>query len=501
MTHKRLNPVDLAWLVTDSRVTPNHVGGLLIFQLPADAPRDYLRSMLAEFRAHQAFTPPWNLKLKSALTINPLACWVEADEIDLEYHIRHAALPWPGGERELGELVGRLQSTPIDLTRAPWECTLIEGLENDRFGLFVKMHHSLIDGVSGMAMLQRAMSTSQKASFKQPPFWDQSAAQGERREKKERPAPSMAQVMASAMKALNLGAATLPHLASAFGKMMRRIGDPSEGLAVPFNTPQSLFNGRVHEKRRFATQQVPLARMRAVCDATGATLNDVVLALCGAALRRFLIERDALPEKPLTAGIPISVRPSDDDGTGNAISFIVATLGTDIEDARLRLQAIQASTREAKAHVQSLPRQAMTQYTMLLMGPTILTMLLGLGGRVRPMFNRTISNVPGSAKPLYFRGAELLAIYPASIATHGQAMNITCCSYNGQMDFGFVACHTSVPSMQRIAVYLGEAMNELEQAFRPKKATPAKKTAPAAKTATRQRAPRKKAAAIQTDTP
>ncbi|WP_024537096.1 WS/DGAT/MGAT family O-acyltransferase [Comamonas badia] len=513
MEKKRLNPVDLSWLVTDSRVTPNHVGGLLVFQLPEDAPRDYLRTMLTDFRAHNRFTAPWNLKLKSAVTINPLATWVQTEDIDLEYHIRHAALPWPGGERELGELVGRLQSTPIDLTRPPWECTLIEGLEDNRFGLFIKMHHALIDGVSGMKLLQKAMSASQKASLQQAPFWDQGASVNPARERRERPEPSIAQATAMAMKALNLSVETLPHLASAFGKIVRRIGDPSEGLAVPFNTPQSLFNGRVHGKRRFATQQVPLERMRAVCEASGATLNDVVLTLCGTALRRFLLERDALPDKPLTAGIPISVRPSDDDGTGNAISFIVATMGTDIEDARLRLQTVQASAHEAKAHVQSLPRLAMTQYTMLLMAPTILALLLGMGGRTPPMFNMTISNVPGPAKPLYFMGAQLLAVYPASIVTHGQAMNITCQSYNGQMNFGFTACHASVPSVQRIAVYLGEAMDELEQAFRPRKAAPAKKTAtakkttpakqaaPAQKAAPRKRAPRKPAEAAPTENP
>jgi hypothetical protein len=163
------------------------------------------------------------------------------------------------------------------------------------------------------------------------------------------------------------------------------------------------------------------------------------------------------------------VRPKDDEGTGNAISFIVATLGTDIEGAEERLRAIRASVLHAKAHVQSLPRAAMMQYTLLLMAPTILTLLTGIGGRTRPMFNITISNVPGPDKPMYFRGAELLAIYPASIVTHGQALNITCESYAGYMNFGFTACHTSVPGIQRLAVYAVEALAELEDALLPKK--------------------------------
>jgi len=253
---------------------------------------------------------------------------------------------------------------------------------------------------------------------------------------------------------------------------------------VPFSAPMSVLNGRVREKRRFATQRFSMERLRAVATAAGCTLNDVVLAICGGALRRFLDERKALPGKSLTAGIPVSVRPKDDDGTGNAISFIISTLGTDIADPVARLDAIRASVKHAKEHVQSLPRQAMMQYTVLLMAPTILTLLTGIGGRTRPMFNITISNVPGPEKPLYFRGAELLATYPASIVTHGQAVNITCQSYAGYMNFGYTGCHSSVPSMQRLAVYTGEALQELEDAVLPKAITAGKasrrKPAPAA---------------------
>ena len=138
-----------------------------------------------------------------------------------------------------------------------------------------------------------------------------------------------------------------------------------------------------------------------------------------------------------------------------------------IADPVARLEAIRRSVQHAKAHVQSLPREAMMNYTMLLMAPTVITLLTGVGGRTRPMFNITISNVPGPDKPLYFRGAELLAIYPASIVTHGQALNITCQSYAGAMNFGFTGCHASVPSLQKLAVYAAEALRELEAAVRP----------------------------------
>jgi WS/DGAT/MGAT family acyltransferase len=254
-------------------------------------------------------------------------------------------------------------------------------------------------------------------------------------------------------------------------------------MVVPFlDSPNSVLNCRVREKRRFATQQFPLERLRALATAADGTLNDVVLAISGGALRRFLLERDSLPEQALTAGIPVSVRPKDDEGSGNAITFIVASLGTHLADPVARFQAIRASIKHAKAHVQSLPKQAMAQYTVLLMAPTMLQMLTGIGGRTRPMFNVTISNVPGPDKILYFRGAEMLASYPASIVTHGLALNITCTSYAGYMDFGFTGCHASVPSMQHLAVYATEALEELEAAFREKPAPVKRKPKPAATT-------------------
>ncbi len=256
---------------------------------------------------------------------------------------------------------------------------------------------------------------------------------------------------------------TVPQLLLAFGKLLRTSGPTDESLQVPFGAPSTALNGRVRAKRRFATQQIAIERMKALAAAAGCTLNDLVLATCGGALRRFLDDSGDLPEKSLTAGIPVSVRPKDDDSTGNAITFIIATLGTDIEDPIARLAAIRASVQSAKAHVQSLPRAAMTQYTIALMAPTLLTLLTGLGGRTRPMFNITISNVTGPDKPLYFRGAELLGTFPASIVTHGQALNITCQSYAGMMDFGFTGCHANLPHMQRIAVYTGEAFDELER--------------------------------------
>lgn len=472
----KLNPLDSAWIVTESRATPNHVGGLLQFKLPDDAPKDFMRTLMDSFRSHRQFTPPWNQRLRPSFSMNPLRVWVEDETIDLEYHVRHAALPWPGGERELGELVGRLHSTPLDLSRPPWECTIIEGLEGDRFALFIKMHHSLIDGISGVKLLQQGMSADRAQSMHLPPFW----ATGKVRHRSAQKAhealmPTVAHAISGAVQELRMQAATIPQLVSAIGKLIKNSVMPVSDMALPFEAPRSVLNGRVREKRRFTTQQFSVQRMKTLATAANCTLNDVVLAICGGALRRFLAERNNLPDQSLTAGIPVSVRPKDDEGNGNAITFIVSTLGTDIAGVLDRLRAISKSVQSAKEHVQSLPRTAMTQYTMLLMAPTLLTLLTGIGGRTRPMFNITISNVHGPDKPLYFRGAEMVANYPVSIVTHGQALNITCYSYAGNMHFGFTGCHSSMPSMQKLAVYTADALAELEAEILPTAAAKAVK--------------------------
>jgi diacylglycerol O-acyltransferase len=454
--------------------------------------------LMAVWRRQHGFAAPWNRRLRLPILKSPIHHWVEDDEIDLEAHLRHTALPFPGGERELGELIARLHSQPLDLSRPPWECTLIEGLDGGRFAIYIKMHHSLIDGVSGVKLLQRVMATTREGSLELPPFWTVGSGAGRSTAERDTKAPTMANVLAAVVEGLRGQMGTVPQLLMAFAKMLRMTREVDTDLAVPFGAPGATINGRVRSKRRFATQQFEMARIKALADAAGCTLNDIVLAVCGGALRRFLDDSGDLPEAALTAGIPVSVRPKDDENAGNAITFIIATLGTDIEDPLERLMAVRRSVQAAKDHVRSLPRAAMMQYTIALMAPTILTLLTGLGGRTRPVFNITISNVPGPDKPLYYRGAELLGTFPVSIVTHGQALNITCHSYAGKMAFGFTGCHATLPHMQRIAVYTGEAFDELEKLLMVPVAAPKRRRAAPRKAAPRKRAPKPNGAALPT---
>ena len=460
---KKLNTMDASWLMVESRETPMHVANLAIFSLPKDASDDFVQQLVARAKASKDFVSPWNLRLRGGALGKVAPAWVEDNDIDMDYHFRHSALPKPGGERELGILVSRLHSHQLDFGRPPWECHIIEGLENNRVALYVKMHHSLIDGVSGARMLQRLFSPdSEKRNMPAP--WSVPEP------KKDTSAAAQASPMDAATESLKSKTnGSTGSLFKALRTLVKAGRDPNDPLTPPFAAPKSILNKRVKSPRRFATQQYDLALIKKLAKAADCSLNDIVLYLCSTALRRFLKEANQLPTQSLTAGIPVNIRAKDDMGTGNAISFIMANLGTDIADSLKRLEVIKASTNRAKEHLQSLPKSALTQYTMLVMAPYMLQLISGLGGIAKPVFNVTISNVPGPDQTLYYNGARLEAMYPVSLIAHGGAINITCLSYAGTLNFGYTGCRDTLPHMQRIAVYTGEALDELSQLLRIKK--------------------------------
>lgn len=460
---KRMSVLDSSWLMVESEDTPMHVGNLLIFSLPEGAPETFLRDMVERMKNAGEVQAPWQYKLFSGSKLGRTFApgWVVDHKLDLDYHVRHSALPKPGSERELGVLVSRLHSHPLDFSRPLWECHIIEGLENNRFAMYTKMHHSMIDGISGVRLLQKILSADPTQLEMTPPWCVEPS---KRRPSSGESVSSIQGAFTQAVEALKIQAGSTPRLLGAVAKLASAARKKDDSaLTAPFVGPQSILNNRITGQRRFATQHYEIDRLKAICRETDSSLNDVVLQICGTALRRFLLEQDKLPEHPLTAGIPVNIRPADDEGTGTAISFMIASLATDEPDPLARLEQIKASTQKAKEHLQSLPRHILNQYTMLLMSPYIMQLVSGLGGRMRPVFNVTISNVPGPQEALYYEGAQLQAMYPVSLVTHGGALNITCLSYAGALNFGYTGCRDTLPSMQRLAVYTGEALEELEQ--------------------------------------
>lgn len=467
MTRKAMGPIDKMFIWGESRESMMHVAGLQIFTPPADAGPHFVRDLVDSLLAVRKVERPWNLRLATPnFQLNPLHAWVEEASIDLDYHVRHSALPAPGGERELGKLVSRLHANPVDFQRPPWELHVIEGLAGGRFAFYTKIHHALVDGYSAMKIMTRSMSTGPDERDK-PIFY---ALPEPRREKAPRVPRGKPDLLGGLANALRRQATSIGELGSAVREMANAAVAGNDALKTPLQAPPCVLNGRITRNRRFATQQIPLDRLRAVATAAGGTLNDVVIALCAAGLRRYLHEIGALPKAPLVAYLPVNVRPKGDEGGGNAIGAILVSMATNVADPKKRLETIIASTSRAKEQLRGMSQRAILEYSMLLMMPFLLQLARAMtGDRIKmPLnFNLCISNVPGPDEPLFLRGARMDAVYPVSIPTHAMGLNITVESYAGYLDFGFVGCRDTLPHMQRLAVHTGEALDELEAVYFP----------------------------------
>jgi WS/DGAT/MGAT family acyltransferase len=460
---KMLNLLDLSFVLMETRQTPMHVAGLQTFLPPPDAPRDYPRRVYEHLRSFPVTAAPFNYVLRGLGSGRLLPTFEVAPRVDLDYHLRHSALPYPGGERELGVLVSRLHSNPMDLDRPLWEIHLIEGLHGGRFALYAKLHHSLADGISGVGLLN---FSDERERSDTPPVWAQD------RPKKARPyatAPGTMGAMSQVSAALTNQARALPDLFRGLvGSAQAALGvKPNPEFASLAEAPRTIFNVDVTPQRRVATQSTSLARMKAIGEAAGGSVNDVLLAACSAALRRFLDELGSLPSKSLIASIPVALPrdTSQPGGGGNAISFANVKLGTDVDDVRERFDLIRRSSVAGRDHLKQMSPTALMAYTVLISSPQMLTRVPAIGARVPPIYNVIISNVPGPRSRLYFCGAEMEAYYPISALAHGQALNITVLSYAGGLYFGFTGCADKVPHLQRLAVYTGEALDELERVF------------------------------------
>lgn len=465
---KRLSLLDSNFLMAENRETPMHVAGVSLYRYPRGVDKsEFIRDLREILLSSTDLRPPFGQRLAdSVLSRANLAFFWENDrEIDLDYHIRHSALPKPGRYRELFTLVSRLHSTLLDRNRPLWEMHLIEGLAGNQFATYLKTHHCMMDGVASMQMAQSMLSPSSKGRKDYSPLsreaWehyrksttgpDRPAAPISRRDRHSLAERIVDQIGGGA----NLARALLKYANVWVGG-----GKP---LNVPWHgVPRGSISSDVSGSRRFVAQTWPYQRIRAVSKALNGTLNDAVLAMCAGALRNYLAHTGDLPTRPLKAMVPISLRVEGDVESANAVGFIVANLGTDLADAGDRFDTIRQSMLAGKAVYSGLSAGEAALFTQLTSSPLLITTLLGLGEWL-PAYNLVISNVPGPRKHMYWNGARLEGIYPASIVLHGQALNITLVSYADQIDFGIIACRRTMPSIQRLLDLLEEALVELEE--------------------------------------
>jgi len=476
---KALSPTDSAFLWMETRNQPMHVAGLNIYTPPKGAGPEFVGEMMAEWRKHLTAHAPFNLKPRLRLG---LWYWEEDKDFEMDYHVRHLALPQPGRIRELLALVSRVHGNLMDRNRPLWEAYVIEGLPGGRFATYIKMHHALIDGVSGAKMTAQAMSTSAKDI--KPPLWAQTLGKPPR----PRPAASSKGLLEQLTELAQAGREILPGVGAGLVDLVRSAaGDETPIPAL--KAPSTPFNVEISGSRRFAAQSFALSRLKRIGQAADATVNDVTLAICAGALRQYLQNHAKLPSKPLVAMVPVSLHGETDLG-GNQVTLLLAELATHIKDPLKRLEKIKASTTQAKEKLRSMSRLQKMAYGMTSIatfGPALVTKLAGK----YPPFNLVISNVPGSREALYMDGASLDEIYPVSIPTHYLALNITISGYRDNLGFGFIACRRSVPALQRMLDYTAQSIEELEEALELN--TPAAKKPAAAKPAVKRTAKKKPA--------
>jgi diacylglycerol O-acyltransferase len=439
---------DAMWPLIERPCQPMHVAVLQIFEPPDSGPRDFLRKTVERLREAKEPTGPFKDKL---VWRGGWYAWEQDRDFDLAHHFCHSALPRPGGMPELVDLVTRLHSRPLDRSRPLWEQHIIDGLEGDRFAVYTKIHHSVADGVMIYRIVHSPLSTDPHAR-NPAPIWAQPQRADDASESTDEDPSSLFGDVDDRMR-------SLPHVTKALFNAWRGARQESTETS-PFQAPRTIFNVRVTNSRVYAAISYPLSKVKAIAARSSATINDVLLAMGAGALRRYLLDVNALPAAPLVVMIPVSVRAPNNTRRGNKVSMMVASLGTHIADPAERFEHIRESVKRSKAHVQRMSPATLGKYGSILMSPRLFPIATG----VRPwpqLYNLVISNVPGPKHRLYWNGAPMIANYPLSIVNHSQAINITVSSCADTVEFTILACRHVVPDVKPIVDYVGEELETL----------------------------------------
>jgi len=463
----RIDLLDSGFLYLETREAPMHVAGLNLFEFPERVNRRRFMARLGDsYRSTTELRKPFAHRVAHGTLgrFGPLY-WEQDPDLDLDYHVQHSALPKPGSYRELFSLVSRLHSTLLDRSRPLWEVHLIEGIKDRQFAVYTKAHHAAIDGVAGIRLLEGSCSPDAAAETDISPLSSEALElfreqHGLGRNPQDAPSEFELKAIAEFFKAQFDTSAHFLGVIKNYAAAWLGLGD---GLAVPWrHVPHTVLNTSVSAARRFVARSWSIDRVRAVSEAAGVKINDVVLAMCSGALRRYLDDQGEHPEHSLRALVPVSVRQKDDVESPVAISYIVADLGTRHEDPADRLETIVESTRAGKHMLSELTAREASLYATLIQTPLFVANVMGIADWFPPV-STVISNIPGPREKLYWNGAPLLGSYPASAVFHGFALNITFVSYDGNLDFGIIACRQTVPRVQRLVDYLEQSLSELEE--------------------------------------
>jgi WS/DGAT/MGAT family acyltransferase len=511
---RQLSGIDASFLNMETSSVFGHVSSLNIYDptgAPGGAGVEATKQTILE-RIDQL--APFRRRLVEVPLGLDLPYWIEDPDFDIDFHVRHHAVPPPGNPEQLAEVISRIVSRPLDRNRPLWELYVIEGVDNGRLiAQLTKIHHATIDGASGAKMLAAILDTDPAARpTGEPQPWEPEQVPTDEALLRV----TLAEYLRRPEKLVRLGVRTVRELAAStqsgglraladivaqpmpgpIGSMMRsrlraQYGDDDDRAPAlpPTPAPRTPWNQMITPHRRFCYTTVSLDDAKLVRRAFGCTFNDVVMTVCSGTLRRYLELHDCLPEESLIAMVPVSVRSGNESDTyQNRVSALLADLATNEPDPAARLRRVQQSMTAAKENFAAIPAETLQDYTQFA-PPAVAARAMRMYSRLRiadrmnPPFNLIISNVPGPNEPLYMAGARLMHFYPVSALADGQGLNMTVQSYNGNLDFGFIACRELVPDLWVMVDLLHESMGELVDLARaelaPPPAKPARRTRPA----------------------
>lgn len=487
---KQLSGLDASFLYLETGTQFGHVTGLGVFKRPDTPGWSAYDAVKAKLTRRLPDLEPFRRRLVEVPFGLDHPFWIEDPDFDIEFHVRESAVPAPGTREQLAALTARLIARPLDRNHPLWECYVIDGIEDDCFGVLTKIHHATVDGAAGAELMTI--------------FYDYEPGDSDVAEHLGLPAgervPSAAQTLSRVVtgsigkpgKFVRLQIRTLRAVGemtrnrglTGLAELLRTIPNPIgaqlaarsrrevDGLtALPERTaPATPFNGAITPHRRVALRSVPLGDVKAIKSATGSTVNDVVMAACAGGLRRYLLKHDSLPDRPLVAMVPVSIRTgSEADPWTNRVSGIFPVMPTTAEQPLERLRQVQKIMGEAKDRFTLLPATVLVDYAewappALSIRAARVASRLKIADRLHPPVNLVVSNVPGPRSKLYLERAEMVNYYPVSTIVDGVGLNITVQSYCDTMDFAVVACRELVPDLDDLADYVIDEFAELGQA-------------------------------------
>jgi diacylglycerol O-acyltransferase / wax synthase len=502
---RKLSSMDASFLYLETPEMPMHVGSMAIFRLPEGYKGDFFEDFKAMIASRLHIAPILKSRLEKAPLDIDHPSWVEDDQFDIDRHIFRASLPAPRDRATLERIVGWMHAKLLNRARPLWEFYVFEGMNDNEIGLYSKMHHACIDGGAGAALTNMIYDVTPTPRTIEPPaarakidheprdiaanlldsyqqFWRQSfdasavtrGIELPRSGKSDLGSILFDNAMFQIESAVKF-AGNVPALLKSVSEVVGKIADPkSRDSIAGMMSPSTILNKQISSERSFAGVSIPLSRAKAVAKAAGGKLNDVILAISSGVVRRYLVERGALPLKSMTAGVPISLREEGNTEANNQVFGMVCSIATNVEDPKTRLETIIAQSAKSKELSHPLRALMPQMSNVSMLGAPILVQVLALlysrsslSDVLPPAANITVSNVPGPRQTLYAAGAELLHIFPVSISAHGLALNITVQSYRDQLDFGFIAGANIIPHVEVLSAMVPDEFATLEAAFAP----------------------------------